>query len=360
MKALRIKLRQAQASYKKPEVNENKMTYPLPPFSTVIGAIHDACGFKTYKPMDISIQGEYNSLHMRPYTDHCFLNSLQDDRAILVRLRKPEFLSKAFDKVAEAKKSQGNSFEKEITVDVHSRKLLDEYQYLRRLKRQFDEIKKNEINPQKKELDDKKKALKKELTSYEKGSSEFARLKDQIKEIDRLKKELENNHKNRVKMEYEIPYSYFKSVTTSLKYYELLTNIELLIHIRCEDLDILEIIYNKVYNIRSLGRSEDFVEVTNAEIIELKESITEEIESSYSAYIDWALIDDGSVCVSEKQDITAQGTTYYINKNYEIIDNQRIFDKKKVVYTSQYSVDESAQNLFVDEFENKKYIVNFV
>ena len=34
MKALRIKLHQASANYRKEETAENKMTYPLPPIST--------------------------------------------------------------------------------------------------------------------------------------------------------------------------------------------------------------------------------------------------------------------------------------------------------------------------------------
>ena len=44
MKALRIVLTQSSANYKKEETVRNKMTYPLPPFSTIIGAIHSACG----------------------------------------------------------------------------------------------------------------------------------------------------------------------------------------------------------------------------------------------------------------------------------------------------------------------------
>ena len=34
-KLLRIKLHQNKANYKKEETSENKMTYPLPPYSTV-------------------------------------------------------------------------------------------------------------------------------------------------------------------------------------------------------------------------------------------------------------------------------------------------------------------------------------
>ncbi|MGL6098594.1 MAG: CRISPR-associated protein Cas5, partial [Fusobacteriaceae bacterium] len=51
MRALRIIITQSKAHYRKEETVDNKMTYPLPPFSTVIGAIHRACNFKEYHPM---------------------------------------------------------------------------------------------------------------------------------------------------------------------------------------------------------------------------------------------------------------------------------------------------------------------
>ena len=44
MKALRLVIHQSSANYKREETVDNKMTYPLPPFSTVIGALHNACG----------------------------------------------------------------------------------------------------------------------------------------------------------------------------------------------------------------------------------------------------------------------------------------------------------------------------
>ena len=46
MKALRIKLHQASANYRKEETAENKMTYPLPPISTITGALHSICGYR--------------------------------------------------------------------------------------------------------------------------------------------------------------------------------------------------------------------------------------------------------------------------------------------------------------------------
>ena len=55
MKAFRLIIKQTSANYRKPETIKNKMTYPLPPFSTVIGALHNACGYTEYKEMNLSI-----------------------------------------------------------------------------------------------------------------------------------------------------------------------------------------------------------------------------------------------------------------------------------------------------------------
>ena len=132
MKAIRLKLRQASANYRREETVDNKMTYPLPPFSTVIGALHKACGYQEYHPMDISIQGKYGSLKKKVYTDHCFLNRTENDRGILVKMVNPEMLSSAYVEVAQAKKAQGNDFYKGITIDVKNEELLQEYRILRK------------------------------------------------------------------------------------------------------------------------------------------------------------------------------------------------------------------------------------
>lgn len=81
-KLLRIKLHQNKANYKKEETSENKMTYPLPPYSTIIGAIHNACNCKEYKDMDISIQGRFQSLGKEMYRDQAFLNKIEHDRNV--------------------------------------------------------------------------------------------------------------------------------------------------------------------------------------------------------------------------------------------------------------------------------------
>lgn len=299
MKALRIVLTQNKAHYKKEETVENKMTYPLPPFSTVIGSLHSACGFKEYKPMDLSIQGEYKSLVKQAYTDHCFLDSAMDDRGILVKMKNSLLYSNSFDKVATAKKSQGNSFKKGITIEVHNEELLTEYRSL-------------------------------------KDKMATAKDKDEKNIINKY-------------------LSKFKSLTTSLKYYEILTEVELIIHVKAE-FDTLNQIKENIYSLKSIGRSEDFVDVNDCDFIELQDNINKTINSKYSAYINYDLIQNDSILLHEKSGVPASGTKYWLNKVYNTDNGYREFSKAKVVYSSNFLVHNKSKGVFYDE---KGYIVNF-
>lgn len=139
MKAIRLHIKQNSANYRREETIDCRMTYPLPPYSTVIGTIHKACSYTEYHPMQISIQGKYGSLKRKVVREDCFLNSLPDDRGILIKLENPNMLSSAYQIVAKAQKAQGNSFEKETTIDIVDRELLNEYQSLKRTKRRIDQ-----------------------------------------------------------------------------------------------------------------------------------------------------------------------------------------------------------------------------
>ncbi|BCJ95332.1 type I-B CRISPR-associated protein Cas5 [Anaerocolumna cellulosilytica] len=79
MKGIRLKLRQDMVNYKKPASFQLKETYPLPPYSTVIGMIHNMCRFKEYKPMRVSIQGKYFSKVNDLYTRYEFKNGMSYD-----------------------------------------------------------------------------------------------------------------------------------------------------------------------------------------------------------------------------------------------------------------------------------------
>lgn len=69
MQAIKVIARQTLASYRKPSSMQIRESYPLPPYSTVIGMIHTACGFEKYTDMDVSVQGTYyskvNELYIR-------------------------------------------------------------------------------------------------------------------------------------------------------------------------------------------------------------------------------------------------------------------------------------------------------
>lgn len=358
MKCLRIKLTQYSANYRREETVTNKMTYPLPPFSTVIGALHNACGYTETHPMAVSIQGRFESMGKKAYTDYCFLNSTMDDRGILVKMNDSEKLSKAYTRVASAKKTQGNSFRKGITINVENEELLEEYRNLKNLNDKISDFKKNRL----KVVLDKLKKSKAKYTDLkkksEKGSDEYNyalrrenKIKSREKELNKRGKEYELN-------KYALPVSRFRSLTTSLKFYEILYGVELVIHISADD-DTLNDIYNNVYNIKSIGRSEDFVNVTDAEFVELYDELPEdEVISDYSAYLGMDAVRDDAIYTNIKGSQNIIGTKYSLNKLYKIEDGKRIFEKKRVLYASQYFIEECSKehNVFYDG----KYIVNLI
>jgi CRISPR-associated protein Cas5t len=359
MKALRLVINQTSANYKREETVDNKMTYPLPPFSTVIGALHNACGYREYKEMDISIQGSYESMHREPYTDYCFLNSIMDDRGILVKMKNGDMLSNAFEKVAAAKKPQGNSFRNNITIQVYNQELIEEYRKLKDLNDEIAAFKKKRLAPvmdllkkRKKHLSEKKKKLEKKSQEYQSVVAREKELKDAEKDIkQRLKQFQEEN--------YTIPISRYRSLTTSMKFYEILDGVRLILHVKASD-EILEDILEHIYDLKSIGRSEDMVNVEDAQIVELYEKSEEEVISSCSAYIACEMVANGKIILDRKDGRNRSGTKYYLNKKYTIIGKKRIFEKVKALYATGYTADTFGNGLYLDIINGKKYIVNFL
>ena len=64
MKILKLKLYQETACYKKPFATKVAETYPLPPYSTIIGMFHKILQAEPgeYFPMNISVQGSYKGI----------------------------------------------------------------------------------------------------------------------------------------------------------------------------------------------------------------------------------------------------------------------------------------------------------
>ncbi len=80
MKAIRMKLWQDFVNYKKPTSFQLKETYPLPPFSTVIGMVHVLAGFESYHEMDISVQGKHFSKVNDLYTRYEFKSGMNFEK----------------------------------------------------------------------------------------------------------------------------------------------------------------------------------------------------------------------------------------------------------------------------------------
>ncbi len=355
MRALRIHLKQSSANYRREETIDNKMTYPLPPYSTVIGALHNACNYTEYHAMDLSIQGSYGSMGKEVYFDNCFLNNLQNDRGILVKMTNENTLSNGFVKVAEAKKAQGNDFRQGITIDVINQTYLDEYRKLKDKGDEIEQFKKNRIKP----VLDMIKLRKKSLAALKKNTGlsqdRMNRVVARDKEIKLLEKEINQRVKDYEAENYDIPISKFRTLTRGPKSYEVLYDVELIIHVSSDD-ETLECIYNNLGSLTSIGRSEDFVE-----LIEEDTGFTElyPIDKRHHCNNSAYLRVDPDDLYPIRNGIPARGTRYLLNKDYVFSGNgkQRIFNKKLVTYVSNFYIYEDAADIFID---NKGNIVSLV
>lgn len=71
-RAIRVKCFQNLVNYKKPSSFIIKETFPLPPYSTVLGMIHAACGYTEFHPMKLCIQGTNSGTVSELYTRYSF------------------------------------------------------------------------------------------------------------------------------------------------------------------------------------------------------------------------------------------------------------------------------------------------
>ncbi|OON96361.1 MAG: hypothetical protein ATN36_05800 [Epulopiscium sp. Nele67-Bin005] len=361
MKVIRIILTQTSANYRKEESSELKTTYPLPPISTVIGAIHSACNWKNYHALDISVQGKFDGITKKSYVDYCFFNSLQDDRGILAKVANAKLLSAGHIKVAESIKN-GSSFKKQKDVRIYNQQLLDDFTKIQDVKAEFLEFKKTRYKSINEKMKTQKTNLVKQKKLVEKKSPEF----EQIQLVEKNLKKRQELFKQKVD-EYEKihilePLNEYQTFVTSLKGYELLHGIKLIIHVRGEE-ETLKTILDNAYNITSIGRKEDFVDIEEVSLVDLKNEFdTDKIEpiSNYSGYLCYEDVLNNRFIthISSKENLQISGTKYLLNKDYTINEKgKRVFNKHKVIYTSGYSIDEFTDNIWLDEND---YIVNFI
>lgn len=340
MKVLRIVLKQSSANYRKAGTIDNKMTYPLPIPATIIGALHNICGYTDYHSMDISIQGNFEAVSKDMYKNITVLNSISD-RGTLVKMAWPGTISKAYTEVAEAVDDNAN-FITEKNIKVKNRELLEEFKNLKVLKEKLDKenkIKTEEFKKRKKELSD----------------------KDELKKIRIEEKKYKEEFKKFEEENYSKPYSQFRTIVKKPMFYELLNNIFLILHIK-SDKQTLKDIENNIFDLQSIGRSEDFVEVIECKIIKLQE-FDSEVKSSegLTAYLNYNDFQEKKIFnLDIDGNIVKSGTKYYLDKDYKIVNKKREFKKVLALYSNYFSANKSSENVKLDEYENIKLIVNFI
>lgn len=340
MKVLRIVLKQSSANYRKAGTIDNKMTYPLPTPATVIGAMHNICGYADYHSMDISIQGNFKAMAKDMYRNVTILNSIAD-RGTLVKMVAPNTVSNAYIEVAEAIEDNCN-FITEKNIKVKNRELLEEFKMLKTLKEKLDSEKKNKT--------DEFKRRKKELSD-----------KDKLKKIRIEEKKYNEEFKNFEEENYSKPYSQFRTIVKKPMFYELLNNIFLILHIKSDE-QTLKDIENNIFNLQSLGRSEDFVEVIECKMIELQE-FDKEVKSSegLTAYLNYNDFQNKKIFnLDVDGNVVKSGTKYYLDKNYKIVDSKREFKKVLALYSNYFKAIKSSENVKLDKYNNIKLLVNFI
>ena len=355
MEVLRIVLKQSSANYRKAGTVDNKMTYPLPIPATIIGALHNICGYTDYHSMDISIQGNYEAISKDMYRNITVLNSILD-RGTLVKMIAQNTISNAYIEVAKAIEDNAN-FLKEINTKVKNRELLEEFKNLK--------IFKEKIDSENKQKTEQFKKIKKELydrkDSLDEKSEEFKEVKQELKKVIAEEKKYKEDFKKFEEENYLKPYSQFRTIVKKPMFYELLNNIFLILHIKSGD-ETLKDIENNIFNLQSIGRSEDFVEVIECKMVKLQE-FDYKIKSveGLTMYLNYNDFQEEKIFnLDIDGNIVKRGTKYYLDKDYKIVDSKREFKKVLALYSNYFSANKSSENVKLDEYNNIKLLVNFI
>ncbi|HAN10258.1 MAG TPA: type I-B CRISPR-associated protein Cas5 [Clostridiales bacterium] len=243
MKAVRVKIEQELVNYKVPTSFQLKETYPLPPYSTVIGMIHSLCGYQEYNKMKISIQGKYHSKVNDLYTRYEFKPGMK----------------------------------------------------------------------------------------FEDGRHQL--------EVD--------------------GFGICRGVATV----ELLTEVELLIHIIPEEQTKIEEIKQAFIcpkEFPSLGRREDIAIIKEVKVVDvIEKELEEDIEltDNYTAYVPISMIEKEDIILSGETGLKTRGTRYKLNKNYELVNHGtnkspkifREWNKVDVIYSSKIGAPEDARIMIDNE-----------
>ena len=144
-------------------------------------------------------------------------------------------------------------------------------------------------------------------------------------------------------------------------FYEILNGIFLILHIKSDE-QTLKDIENNIFNLQSIGRSEDFVEVIECKKVELQEFDTE-IKSAegLSIYLNYNDFQEEKIFnLDVDGNVVKSGTKYYLDKYYKIVNLKREFEKTLAIYSNYFKANNSSENVKLDEYNNIKLLVNFI
>lgn len=294
MKALRLKLYQNMVNYKKPISFQLRETYPLPPYSSVIGMVHNVCGFQEYNSMKISIQGNYYSKVNDLWTRYEFLDKSLTDIVINC------LDCGMFDNYKKGDEEKNCKFCGSTNVEI-ARKV------------RGDAVYRAIVFP---------------------GARKYKEIAERSKPVTD-----------------DIYEKYYKEtligVTKGVSTAELLVDLELMIHIVPDDESLIEYIYHcftKPKEYISLGRREDIVRVDEVKIVDVKETVVEDCYClKYDAYI--------PIDMFKKEDVeNLKGTVYTINKVYKLSEDKkyRNWEKVKVVHATKENKDKLTTTILYD------------
>lgn len=351
MEVLKIRFKQKNGNYRIPGTLSNRMTYPLPPLSTIIGSIHNCCNWTEYHEMNIGIIGKYDSMTTDLKRIN-YIDKVRTDREMLVKVSNNIYNNSSIKKICRSIGGTGGNFKNEEKTIYFDKEELNKYF---NLKTEYENL-----DNKKKEFDKKIKEIKKDKTIAKKNKdfNQFNTL-EEIENNINTEKEKIIEKMNALNNEIEQYYLLHNEVC----HYEILNNIDLILYVAASEEDLKEIEKN-LYNFTSIGRSEDLINIIDSEIIELKEDINQVYRNptGYNSYIDTDLIKNDKIFLndtSETENINA--TVYRIPKDYKIENGRRIFNKKKVCYVSDYEVETSCKNVYIDDSDKENiFVVNLL
>lgn len=244
MQVIKLVCKQTLVNYRKMASFKIKESYPLPPYSTVIGMIHKACNFTEYHPMKVSIQGTREGQVSDLYTKYTF------------------------------------SVDKKYESDRHNLWVEDK------------------------------------------------------------------NHKK-------------YGITRGIGYTELLTEVDLIIHIKPENEEELMTIYEGLKNpstYLSLGRHEDLLDIVKVEIQECIES-KEIVHTTHDIYMPVEFTENLSENNIEivKQIKKHKGTIYHLPKEFYIDEKTGMRKFKKPILSKLVPINEGFRNMIIDK--DKDFVV---